>query len=73
MLFASIRHYFKVKRLQKQFDAQVEEVQRLMDCGDIKASGHALLEAERLRKEIETLDAQEANQASNQNTNHTDR
>lgn len=65
MFFKKIRVDLKTQRLQKQFDTQVAEVQRLMTEGDIDASGKALLEAERLRREIEELNpntAEEENQ-----------
>lgn len=54
--FTRLSNHFKIKSLQNQFDEQVIEVKQLMAEGKIKASGKALLEAERLRKEIEQLE-----------------
>ena len=62
-LFEQFSQHFKIKSLQKQFDAQVEEVKRLMAEGKVEESGKALLEAERLRKEIEGLEGLEEPEA----------
>lgn len=58
-LFKQFSQHFKVRSLQRQFDEQVEEVQRLLADGKVKESGQALLDAERLRKEIENLEGLE--------------
>ncbi|MGM0563473.1 MAG: hypothetical protein ACQES2_03995 [Pseudomonadota bacterium] len=57
--YHNIRRHFEIKQKQQRFDEQVELVRQLMADGDIKASGEALLEAERMRKEIQTLEGVE--------------
>ncbi|EDY86513.1 hypothetical protein GP5015_624 [gamma proteobacterium HTCC5015] len=58
--YRDLRRHFAISQLQSRFDNKVEEVQSLMAEGQIKASGDALVEAERLRKEIEALEGVEA-------------
>lgn len=55
-IFKNLSRHFKVRSLQNQFDQKVEEVQQLMAEGKVEESGKALLEAERLRKEIEEVE-----------------
>lgn len=55
-IFKKFSQHFKIRSLQNQFDEQVAEVQRLMAEGKVKESGVALLEAEKLRKKIESLE-----------------
>lgn len=59
-LLEKINQHFKIRNLQKQFDAQVQAVQQLIQDGRIQESGEALLEAERMRKEIEEMENLEA-------------
>ncbi len=55
-LFPKLEQHFKIRKLQRQFDRQIHKVQQLMDAGQVTESGQALLEAERLRKAIATLE-----------------
>ena len=52
--------HFKIRSLQNRFDEQLQQVQDLMQQGRVDESGKALLEAERLRKEIEEMEELEA-------------
>lgn len=59
-LLEKLKKHFKIRSLQNQFDEQVQQVQQLIQEGRVKESGEALLEAERLRKEIEEMEELEA-------------
>lgn len=59
-IFQKFSKHFKIRSLQNQFDEQVQQVHQLMQEGRVDESGKALLEAERLRKEIEKMEDLEA-------------
>lgn len=59
-IFQKFTKHFKIRSLQTQFDEQLQQVQQLLQAGRVDESGKALLEAERLRKEIETMEELEA-------------
>lgn len=59
-IFQKFSKHFKIRSLQNQFDEQVQQVQQLIQEGRVDESGKALLEAERLRKEIEEMEDLEA-------------
>ena len=59
-IFQKFSKHFKIRSLQQQFDEQVQQVHQLMQEGRVKESGKALLEAERLRKEIEDMEELDA-------------
>lgn len=59
-IFQKFSKHFKIRSLQNQFDEQVQQVYQLMQEGRVDESGKALLEAERLRKEIEKMEELEA-------------
>ena len=59
-IFQKLSKHFKIRSLQNQFDEQVQQVQQLIQEGRVDESGKALLEAERLRKEIEEMEELDA-------------
>lgn len=68
-IFKKFSQHFKIRSLQSQFDEQLQEVERLMAEGHVEASGQALLAAEKLRKQIESLEGlDDDNQEQNDHT-----